>query len=159
MAEYYPISEAEMSEFLVAQGFQPVSLPGTLELVWGKIVRRGSCVCSLRVYSGINPNGASRDVGKDAIRVTLHWRDAGGVIQKVGGSKRVHRVRGWRDNLQNRIDKWEEALGPPCPKCAAPMVQRTVKKDGPNKGKKFWSCVTWKATKCQGSIWPKREAA
>jgi hypothetical protein len=34
-----------------------------------------------------------------------------------------------------------QAASPPaCPKCSRPMVLRTVQKDGPHKGKKFWGC-------------------
>jgi hypothetical protein len=107
-------------------------LPGTLELVWGKRVDKpllngDKLPLSLRVYTGINPSGDSRGVGEDAMRVNLFARktDAQGqpIIIKLAGSKRVHRVAGWKANLQNRIDRWAEGMKL-CPKCGMPMVER-----------------------------------
>jgi hypothetical protein len=37
---------------------------------------------------------------------------------------------------------------PACPKCGRPMVLRTVQKDGPHKGKKFWGCPDF--PRCRG---------
>jgi len=159
MATFYNIPLAEMKAFLEGQGFLPLLLPEAKERVWGKIVRAGDdpnnprLTCSLRVYTGIE-GGDSRDVGKDAIRVCLFWRSGPGMLPvMVGGSKRVHRVKGWKKNLQDRIDKWEEAVGPACPACGSPMVARKVKKAGANHGRPFYSCVTWKQTKCKGFQW------
>ncbi len=39
--------------------------------------------------------------------------------------------------------------GPPlCPKCGQPMVVRTVQKEGPHKGTRFWGCPNY--PKCRG---------
>jgi len=149
MATFTNISEQEMAAYLEGQGFQRLALAGVLELVWGKIFRRGSVAVSMRVYSGINPGGASRDCGKDAIRVALFWKDENGEIRKVGGAKRVHRVAGWRKNLQQRVDGWEKILGPACPRCKAPMVLREPKKGG-KKFSPFYGCASWPRTKCPG---------
>lgn len=93
MAHYYNISRQEMHSFLSERGFTLIQLPGTMELVYGKRVDQGDKALSLRVYTGINPSGESRDVGKDAIRVALFVR-VGDQVVHVGGDKRVHRVEG-----------------------------------------------------------------
>ena len=152
MAKYYPITQQEMAAFLEGQGFRPMALPNVSELVWGKRVDRGGQALSLRVYSGISRSGNSRECGKDAIRVQVFHRDADGTVVRVGTSKRVHRVKGWKKNLQQRIDTWHEALGPACPKCGAPMVLRT-----PPKGENwqpFYGCVRWRpqGEGCNGTM-------
>ncbi len=126
MATYINITAKDMELFLEAQGFKPMSLPGTVELVWGKRVDQGGTQLSLRVYSGIDPSGNSREVGADAIRVNLFTRLPDGKIVKVSGSKRVHRVAGWQKNLQVRLDKWGDDLRT-CPDCGMPLVVRNGK--------------------------------
>ena len=144
MATYTNITQADMEEFLFAQAFKEMSLPGTVELVYGKIMHKGNDVFSVRVYTGINPSGQSREVGKDAIRVDVWWRDGEGHIYRVGTSKRVHRVAGWRKNLQSRLDIWDQSLGQKCGLCGAPMVKRKTQHGG------FWGCCTYKFTQCKG---------
>lgn len=153
MAQFTNVTKEEMGAFLGSKGFSLLTLPGVVELVWAKLVRLNNVAVSMRVYSGIDPSGDSRGVGEDAIRLELYWRDANGTILRIGGSKRVHRVAGWRTNLQNRIDLWQDMLGPTCPACGAPMVLRKVKKEGPNKGREFYSCAAWKTTQCNGFQW------
>jgi len=131
-----------MAEFLEGQGFRTISIEGCFKYVWAKRVDRDGLQLSLRIYSGINFDGQSRGVGDDAIRVVCFWRDGDGAIHKVGGDKRVHRVKGWKANLQNRLDKWEEGLGPKCPKCGAPMRLREPKKQ--QTWKPFYGCLRWK---------------
>jgi hypothetical protein len=102
----------------------------------------------MRIYSGINPNGQSRIVGKDAIRVYLFSRDDKGCIFKVGGSKRVHRVMGWKENLAQRIQDWKNNLGPSCPLCKSPTV---LKEPGKGKSwKPFYGCCHFPA--CSGIV-------
>jgi hypothetical protein len=149
MAQFYPISRSEMSALVEPWGFALITLTGVNELVWAKKRPDG---IEARIYSGINPTGESRGKGEDAIRVYLFWHKDGEVYP-VGGSKRVHRVKGWRDNLKARLAAWKEQLGPACPKCGAPMKEIAVK-NGPNKGKTFWGCCTWKKTKCEGKDFP-----
>lgn len=36
----------------------------------------------------------------------------------------------------------QQSTGPEC-KCGTVTVERSVKKEGPNKGRKFWSCASW----------------
>lgn len=124
MTHYKNVTQTEMEAFLTPQGFKPVAVAGTTELVYGKRVDRDNLQLTLRVYTGITPSGCSRGCGKDAMRVTVFWRKPDGVVKMVGGSKRVHRVEGWRNNLQNRLDAWVELLGPRCSECGSPMVLR-----------------------------------
>jgi hypothetical protein len=68
---YYNISADEMAAFMQKRGFRLMTIPGTRELVYGKIVNVGEHRLSLRVNTGIEPTGESRAKGKDAIRVQL----------------------------------------------------------------------------------------
>jgi len=128
MAQYINISIEEMNEFLISQGFVRVHPEKTVEAVYGKRVEQDNLQLTLRVYTGINPDGNSREVGKDAIRVNLFIRGSDGVIVKLGGSKRVHRVVNWRKNLQSRLDDWLAYMPKhKCSKCGMPMVPRKGK--------------------------------
>jgi hypothetical protein len=76
---------------------------------------------SVRVYSSITERlGGARDVGEDAIRVVV-WAVKNKVL--VASEKRVHRVRGWRTNLADRIARDEVAA---CA-CGGYWVKRTGK--------------------------------
>lgn len=142
MSNYYNISEQEMRAFLTPLGFQPIQLPSTKELVFGKRLNH-KLPLTLRVYTGINPDGHSRGVGEDAIRVNLFWRNQLGEIKKAGGSKRVHRVTNWQKNLKNRLDNWDQDFVT-C-HCGAPMVERENKA----KGTKFLGCCNYPI--CKGA--------
>ena len=136
MATFTNISKEEMEAFLVPQGFKVMSIEGTTELVYGKRVDNEDMPLSLRVYTGIWPSGESRGVGEDALRVNLFFKTKDGKIVKLGGSKRVHRVKGWRNNLQSRLDDWQNYLPVMmCPVCGMPMVKRK----GPYG--EFYGCV------------------
>lgn len=157
-AHYTNVTQEEVEEFLFPQGFKKITVAGTSELIYAKRVDRDGLQLSLRIYTGINPSGNSRGVGEDAMRATIFWRKPDGTVKMAGGSKRVHRVAGWRKNLQNRLDKWEELLGPSCPECGNPMVER----DGKNG--KFYGCSNYpqcKATRPIGfkNDQPKRNMA
>jgi len=152
MAKFVNITLPEMESFLKEKGFQQIYLNNTVELVFAKIFHTddGKQV-SMRVFTGIEPNGNSRKVGSDAIRVHLFWKDSQDNIIEVGGSKRVHRVEGWKKNLSERINHWKEMLGPICPKCNAPMVERAVR-SGANKGQTFYGCCMFFKTGCTGTL-------
>lgn len=129
MAKYYNISKEEMHEFLTGKGFTAVTPPNTVELVYGKRVDQQDLQLTLRVYTGVLPGGSSRGVGDDAIRVNLFLRTEKGNVVKIGGSKRVHRVEGWRKNLESRIDGWLDYLPKEkCKKCGLPMLVRENRK-------------------------------
>lgn len=138
MPKYHPITKEEMSEFLVPQGFVETQYPGTSELVFAKRVDIPGLALSLRVYTGIGSDGISRTNGDDAIRCLIFWRNPLGEIKKIAASKRVHRVKGWKNNLQNRLDHLTP--GPMCA-CGAPMVSRK----GSNG--EFYGCASYPACK------------
>lgn len=148
MAEYVNVTHDEMGPFLTLRhGFQRMEIEGTRELVYGRIHRHEGIAISLRVYTGINPDGNSRAKGQDAIRLVLFVRDSEGKPRIIGVEKRVHRVKGWRKNLENRLNNWQELLGPVCPKCGGFMVQRSQRK---NRKAKFWGCSQF--PQCNGTM-------
>ncbi len=136
MATAVEINRRDMDTFLVAQGFQEVQVPGTKERVYSKFVDKGVC---LRVYTSI-VGESSRGTGEDAIRTILVTKVCNDV-KIIGGDRRVHRVEGWRNNLQNRLDGWRDQLGPACPKCQGATVRRRSRK-GP-----FWGCCKYPVCK------------
>jgi hypothetical protein len=143
-SEYQPISESEMMEFLGEQGFTKIECPGSQEIVMSKLLRKeGGWPICMRIYTSI-AFGAGRECGEDAIRSVLVTKVKEGV-RPFGKARRVYRVKGWKANLQSRIDNWEENLSPPCPKCGAPMTLRK------GRNGEFWGCITWAQTKCNGS--------
>lgn len=145
---FYNISRDEMHSFLTKQGFSPMTLPNTRELVYGKIVTVAKFKLSLRVYTAINPDGRSRVKGSDAIRVQLYWREKeGDQPLPCGKSQKCLRVPSWKKNLQAAINNHaSEANFSICKKCGAPSVLR--KND--DTGDEFWGCSTWIKTKCNG---------
>jgi hypothetical protein len=143
-AQYVNVTHDDIAAFLSPQGFKKIVVPGAVEIVYGKRVDVEGKMMTLRVYTGINPDGDSRGCGEDAIRCTVFWRKEDGSVKMIGGSKRVHRVKGWKKNLQNRLNNFAEQLGPSCPQCASPMVLRDGKRG------EFWGCADYpvcKATK------------
>ena len=137
-AHYTNVTQEELEEYLLPQGFKKLTVPGTTELVYGKRVDRDGLQLTLRVYTGIAPSGNSRGVGEDAMRVTLFMRIDTGKIVMLGGSKRVHRVAGWKKNLQARLDGWEDGLPDrKCSQCGYPMVRRDSKRG------EFYGCCRY----------------
>lgn len=147
MANFVNVTKEEMQLHLEPQGFKEIKIPGTVEAVFAKRVDHDGMSLSLRVYTGINPNGHSRDVGKDAIRLELFYRDEHGQITRAGhGCKRVHRVVNWKKNLQARLDDWESLLGPSCGSCGRPMTERKGKNGS------FYGCSGYPACRVTQSI-------
>ena len=112
MAEFYSVSLEEMDALLRPMRFQPVDLTYRRRPVKEWVYQRplpNRDNHFVRVYTGINRYGQqqnqSRGVGKDAIRVQVVYRDPAGFETLVTQPKRVHRVRGWADNLANRLDE------------------------------------------------------
>lgn len=149
MSQFYNISADEMGTFLTARGFSPMNIQGTAELVWGKVLTtspdNGEMKISLRIYTGINPTGESRERGTDAIRIMLFHRYNGGVSM-VGKIRRCLRVKGWEANLEAAINEWESQFSL-CPACNAPQVERN--KRG-SRTDKFMGCLTYFETGCNG---------
>jgi ssDNA-binding Zn-finger/Zn-ribbon topoisomerase 1 len=134
MATAVEISRRDMHEFLAAQGFTEMTLQGTKERVYGKVVDAKTPIC-LRVYTSVEGE-STRGVGEDAIRCVLVTK-VGNEVKIIGSDKRVQRVAGWKANLQNRLDNWRDQLGPACPKCAG-MTTRKRSRRGP-----FWGCCKY----------------
>lgn len=133
---FHNVTQAEMERVLLPLGFELVTIPGTRELVYAKRVDQDDLILSLRVYTGIEPDGDSRECGKDAIRVALFWRDLSRpdprdtsrpLAVKVSDEKRVNRIQTWEKNLRDRLAKWEDYPKTKCPKCSKPMVARSGK--------------------------------
>ncbi len=158
MAKFTEIALADMDAFLVERGFKRLVLPGTVEATYGKRVycQGDDMQLTLRVYTSITDRHGTREKGSDAIRVCLFYRqiivagngdETAADPRLIGGDRRVHRVMGWRNNLQNRLDNWPEMLGPKCYKCHLPMVEREGKRG------KFWGCIGYrKEGGCNGTI-------
>lgn len=142
MSRFQPISLTEMQEFLEPQGFKIIpNLPKTREIVFGKVVAPDLC---LRIYTTIEPSGESRDCGSDAIRFVLVWRNPEtSDVKKIGGDKKCLRVTGWRENMQKRIDRWNEMKGQDCPRCGSPMCLRN------GRNGKFYGCSQY--PNCKGT--------
>lgn len=99
------IPKAEIEAHLGAQGFTPIEIKGTHELVYRRIVEVNGNVFSLRVYTSLNPDGTTRPAGSDAIRTQLWAIDADGHQIKLKGAKRTMRVLTWAKNLQRKIEQ------------------------------------------------------
>jgi len=143
---YVNITEEEMDEFLSERGFIEISLPKTYEKVYGKLVIEENPMVTLRVYTSIEKRQAtpsSRPVGSDAIRLVLVTKLPNGNIKPIGQSQRVYRIATWKNNLQKKMDTWNEFFGPPCPVCN----HHTVSKEG--RYGVFWGCVQY--PKCSGT--------
>lgn len=136
MAIAVEVSRQDMDSFLTAQGFVEMQVAGVKERVYGKVVSQmvTGPLC-LRVYTSIEGE-SSRPLGEDAIRTVLVTR-VDGAVKVIGADRRVHRVEGWRENLQKRLDTWSEQLGPKCPKCGAVTVRKQSRR-GP-----FWGCCKY----------------
>jgi len=143
-AQYTNITQHEIEAFLLPQKFEKINLPNTVELVYAKRINKDGLALSLRIYTGINPSGQSREKGEDAIRVNVFCKRTDGQIRMVIGSKRVHRVKGWKTNLQKRIDEMSQALIKVCPKCGNSMVLRHGKNGD------FFGCSSYPA--CKGTM-------
>lgn len=143
---FYNISRDQMEQFLFPQGFQKLELPGTIELVYGKIVKHEGHKLSLRIFSAINPTGESRKKGSDAIRIQLFWMLDGKPVP-VGKAQKCLRVLTWKKNISAAIDAHAAPENfKTCPACGSPLVQR----ENGQTGEEFWGCSTWIKTKCNG---------
>ncbi len=139
---FHPITQNEMEAFLKPQGFVPLKLERTYELVYGKFVKIENHPFSLRIYTGINPNGQSRQKGSDAIRVRL-FAKKGDWIFPVGKKVNCLRVKNWAANIAKAFDKVQTELTF-CPNCEAPMVEREGKTGT------FMGCSQYHETGCNG---------
>lgn len=120
--------------------FFRIQVPGYKELVYSRMADKEANI-SLRILSTIE-NGFARDKGEDAIRVQLWWRENDKAEPKlIGTEKSVKRIATWRDNLAERIEMWDDMLGPIC-KCGAPTNRRKRRNTPAGEGY-FYGCVKW----------------
>lgn len=138
-AEFYPVTFDELGGWLKYQGFREVNLTYRRRPIKEYVFERKYAPYHyIRVYTGINRFGwkknTSRKVGTDAIRVQAVYKD-GRYDTLVENQKRVHRVRGWKENLKSRIiDILKRKPLVVTDSRGVPMVLRTNKRDG----SKFW---------------------
>jgi len=142
-AEYTRISGGDMDTFLTDHGFTEFNHPRAHERVYDKLYGRGPEGGELvvRIYTSIVKDEA-RDLGKDAIRVVpLYLHPTLGEFP-MSRQKRVHRVLGWRDNLEKRIETAEaSAPGPVLDSNGKPMRLRRNRKSGDY----FWGSIDYPA--------------
>lgn len=141
-SRFYNISRDEMHQHLTSLGFQAMKLPNCVELVYGKIVHLEGHRLSLRIYTAINPNGESREIGSDAIRLRLYFL-VNDEAKPVGRPFRCLRVKNWRENIANAVDGITADFKV-CGTCGNPMALR----EGQNG--EFWGCVMYHSTGCKG---------
>lgn len=135
-AQYTLISLDEMDAFLTDRGFRVLPIPETSEVVYAKRARSRPPI-TIRVYTSITEDGAARAVGQDAIRVCVIGAvpaeyGAGFRTKGILKARRVHRVQGWRKNLDGRIRDAIEAVDKmeTCPACGHALVPRKARKTG-----------------------------
>jgi hypothetical protein len=135
-AEFIFIEHAALDGFLTHRGFRVIppasgpaaAKPGAVtakETVYGKVGRAGDVPLCIRVFTS-QVDGHQRDCGADAIRVTLVTKNAEGEVKAIRGFKRVHRVKGWAENLSARIAEAESLTIKRC-QCGGVMCDRTPK--------------------------------
>lgn len=141
-ARYVQWSEAQVRPVLEGAGFTQVRVAGTSELVF----ERGTAEpkVRIRVYTTINPWGDGRAKGSDAGRVVLV---GSGSNRPLWSAKRVHRTKGFLDNLLERCrEAWHAASSlQRCPDCGAFMTVRESKRSGD----KFLGCSRY--PECRGT--------
>ena len=143
-AIYTPIRIGEMHKVLQELGFEQKDPDGRC---WEHVYERHSANyhCTIRIYTSIDiRTSVTRECAKDAIRMVV-INEAGYPVKEKGQSKSVTINR--TQNALTRIrDRYEElrdwAKAHTCRTCYHPLVERRVKKEGPNKGRYFLTCVT-----------------
>ncbi len=95
---------------------------------------------SIRVHSSVNVRtGRADGTGENSIRMYLYLEDAGRSLGK-DGTEYTTRVKGWQARLGDKIAALRARVRK-CPECGGVGIVRAVRKEGPNRGRRFWSCV------------------
>jgi len=155
-ARYVEISAEEFESFAEENYFEQIEYPRAREIVYAREAQAGHA--RILIFSSIHiGNGKGRDVGKDAVRVIVQAKvDSNNVDTQtvnvssetwrvIWKSKRVHRVKNWRKNLESRIVDAIDYVHPdPCPECNNAMILREGKYG------RFYSCIMWPKTGCRG---------
>lgn len=101
MATYVKITHEEFDAFMTHYGFVCMNPDqAQQEFIYSTTWNDGEYM--LKVYSSITDMDDARDVGKDAIRLTLFTLQGQFYAPCLKG-KRVYRVKGWKANLINGI--------------------------------------------------------
>ena len=122
---YTRITETEMDNILLENGFEAIDIPGTKEKAYQfEFDTKSGERFALRIYSSIDlRTGDSRGCGNDAIRVMVMWKN-GNEWTRIGSTKRVNRIQTWKKNLENRLNSWTSMLEGRCEDCGAPLSKR-----------------------------------
>ena len=144
-ARFVPISFDTFKSQMDLMGFIPVTVPGTLEYVFERVMHEDRF--AVRIYSSITMGETTtRDCGADAIRVVLYDR----VLDKASYSETVKRTRNALETLQGRArEAWAHKNKYKC-SCGAVMAQRT----GSSHTRSFMGCTAYPVCKnrmkCEG---------
>lgn len=149
-SRYVPIRIGKMHQIMhEVCGFEqvdPGSMKGTKEHVYERKVidRKGSdFFCTIRVYSSVDiRTSCTRECARDAIRIVI-INEAGYPIRRDGKSReaRIYRTEGALDRLYKRCrEVFAWVMENACPECRHTLSEFTVKKEGPNKGRRFLTC-------------------
>lgn len=153
-ATFFNIPASQIIQFLEERSFQRIDLPGTNEVVFGRVYShfvegQWAIPLTLRVYTTIEL-GQVRGRGADAIRVLVVAALPDNKIVPIGSTKRVHRVENWKENLAQRLNNWRELLQPECPVCAAPMRLITMRQaQAKALQNQFYGCIRY--PHCRGT--------
>lgn len=155
-SKYVSIKLDEFESFLLYKpdgsrnDFERVDLDRCWEYVYEHPIHTTPLV--IRVFSSIDKRtGMSRERGKDAIRVVLVDKEANRGLKK---SKRTYRIKGWPERLRLKIlglywqvrDRSGDFVF--CG-CGSVMDTLKVKRNSPNKGKRFLKCI-----RCGKTLFP-----
>ena len=107
------------------------------------------CDTKVGVYirSSVKRSGVSAETGEDSIRMMLvhDWQcDPYELYRNTMGKADTYttRTKGWERRMADKIKMlidWRRVAGD-CPKCKKPLKIATVRKETPNKGRKFATC-------------------
>ncbi len=125
---YTRITETEMDNIFLENGFEAIDIPGTKEKVYQfEFNTKSGERFALRIYSSIDlRTGDSRGCGNDAIRVMVMWKN-GNEWTRIGSTRRVNRIQTWKKNLENQLNSWTSMLEGKCEDCGAPLSKRRGK--------------------------------
>jgi len=148
VAKYVTIPSSRMTELfesirsgVTSRGGSVESKVAGKEVVWD--IRPPQRQALVRIYTSLGVgNATARAVGKDAIRIVVGALLSEGRFRPVQKAKRVFRTAPEKDTEEERVaffmDRFRTEIRNAyasakevvaCPKCAAPMLRRTAKKD------------------------------
>ena len=145
-----PVTAASFEELLAFLGFHEIPGGRAKQRCWGSSEKHRFGVVGIYVYSSITHGDDAQPSGEDSIKVAAMWiptSPGSGRRRPVHPKlKRVHRTRGWRLALLDRIQEAASYVvtDPGCPICGAPMRVQAGGRNGA-----FLSCCRY--SDCRGS--------